>query len=772
MKLNILFISALLSFFCLFAGSAQSLEEPKSFDDFFDASKMKREEAYYTVYRSGDQFYLEIPKSGLGKEVLVTANVVQGYSNLVSPASGIIRFKLGRKNTIEVYRNLSTTFSRDSVDFCMMNSIAKSGLIPVYLKYSIVATGKDEKSFIIDITSELNSPMGMFDLSSSGVLNSPDPQTSGVESFRHIDRGVVFTALRSQNSTSDDMSRKTITSSYSYRIEMLLQELPERQQVLKANNKAYGFETIEHTEYDTKEYVALTKEYVKKWNLQAAKQAQRKQKQGVAVEPIRPIHIYIDPVTPKPFVASIKNAVKQWEMAFEKAGWKNVFSYDTDGAMDYRKILFRWGNAYGENSHSMVENPVTGEILCARINLMDESAKEMMPLYFFWCGLTDMRVQQGLENLEIRKEILTSQLAQQLGHVLGLKTNLPAATAFSCKQLRSQQWLSQWGPTASVMTGLNINYLVQPNDGITSSNLLSKVSIYDDEAIEYLYGKRMGVPSLKSTFYAESDANDPSSQASFLSNDILEASVLGIANLKNIYPQIPQMTSQWPNYENDWEGVTKIIQQAFSMYQFYVHQVATLVGGKSNREIIRGVNEVPVTYVSRAKQLAALAYIEKAVFDGTPEWFKNEEILRINPVNTERFSVIMATSILENLIKPEVISSLLDAEEELGDKAFTYHELLIYLDRVVFNDYNLSAKQSRYKLDIQAQFTTNLATLAAANNITAGLNDTKSVILSYLLHTRNKVKEMQEKHSDPLVRANCSLMLLKMDREFFSKSVM
>ena len=76
--------------------------------------------------------------------------------------------------------------------------------------------------------------------------------------------------------------------------------------------------------------MAQKREYIQKWNLTASAKEIKKQKRGIAIEPERQICVYIDPVTPAPFAESIKNGVKQWEKAFEAAGWKNVFRFSSD----------------------------------------------------------------------------------------------------------------------------------------------------------------------------------------------------------------------------------------------------------------------------------------------------------------------------------------------------------------------------------------------------------------------------------------------------------
>ena len=49
-----------------------------------------------------------------------------------------------------------------------------------------------------------------------------------------------------------------------------------------------------------------------------------KYKRGELVEPKKPIVFYIDPATPKKWVPYLIQGVNDWQVAFEKAGFKNA----------------------------------------------------------------------------------------------------------------------------------------------------------------------------------------------------------------------------------------------------------------------------------------------------------------------------------------------------------------------------------------------------------------------------------------------------------------
>ncbi len=751
---------------------AQNSNQPMPFDDFFDAKKMHLDKGQFNVYSGTEKYYLEITKKDLGDNLFISSQITKGSFSSVSAQSGIYYFKSGRNNTLDLYQNKSTTFANDSVDFCMVNAIQKSGLMPVYKSFSIVALGKNKRSYIIDITQELAGTNGIFSLSNPGPLNGPDPSRSGVSKCEMIDNGVVFTAVATQSNFGEGQGGRDENYISTFEYQMLIQKMPEHDCTLKNDHDAYGFNTIEHVVYNTKNYRADKIEYIKKWCLTTDSNGAKLQQKGIPVEPKNPIKIWIDPVAPKVFVDCVKTALNQWEEAFEKAGWKNVFKYVNDNNLEYKKINFYWGYAYNDNNKFMIDDPVTGEILGANINFMDQSAKDALVNYYLLCGAADQNIPQYYDDVVLRQRILTSKLAGLIGGVLGLKDNYAAVTAFTPQQLRNVEWLKKWGPSASVVGARLPDYLVQLSDNISAAYLWPKVSIYDFDAIDYMYGNKTSSPKLKGTYYTETSKTDPYAQSGFITGDLLVASQTGINNLEKIYPNIIDFVGNRKEYTNTSDEITLFIKQTFSLYQFFVSQETVLVGGKIKRKVIRGDNEVPVRYVSKQTQFDALAALEKHVFNGVPEWMVNKELMAIQPLDINKFYVDMVHNVLSNLLKKEVLGSLTDAENQLGDKAFTCTDLFNYFNRVIFHNFDPANQLTTPQMSAELALVSILTKVAGENNITAGVNDLTAAIQLYLIQTKDNIEKLIDSDSiSDEMKNNAKLMLLRMNREYFNKTI-
>lgn len=748
---------------------------PVTYKEFRQNKNMKTHKGFFTIYEQDGRYYIEIPCSSFGKDILTTTQVVKGYSSYVSNSSGIIRLTKGSNNTLNVTRLRNMETRNDTTDITMKGTLEKSSLQPIDYVFPIAAYGERGKSVIIEMTNSLNMPSGLFGVNNNMNLSNPDPARSGIKGSYAIPQGVVFSIIRSQSDYREDMiTRQKTDIASTYQLEMLLQQLPEGHTYEKKKaHPAYGFSSVLITEYDARQYLARQNEYIYRWNLQANPGQLRQQEKGIAISPKEPITIYIDPITPKPFVSSLKQAVEQWEKAFTKAGWKDVFRITSNresASLSYHTILFKWGNAFGGPYCSVICNPQTGEILSARINIMDIGLSEQLPFYFLRCGDVDPRTRKNTEDIRVRQDLLTSQAAAELGEVLGLKPNVPAATAFTPAQLHKAGWVNQYGPTASIMAGMVFNYLARPEDGILPQGLMPRVSIYDYEAIRYAYGAKPVYPSLKATWYAPEDKLDPSTQSGSLSSNLVQSNIEGIEQLKKTMSQLTSLTADLPNSQNSWESQTYFSTKILDLYNKHLMGLAKTVGARWKRPVVKGLNEQGTIYYSREDAIKALDYLEKNIFNADPS---RHFLKAMNKTHSYSMPALLSTSagnLLSRLTDTDVIQSLVDAEENHKKQALTAKELFAYIDRVIFNNFDGKAAISGYKQRIQSIFIDNLSNAMNKGNISFGLsNEGTNVLHNYFIHTAGKIQRLSKTHADSSTRDNYGMMVMRMNKNYFSK---
>ena len=730
-----------------------------TFEQFISQPGVVKHEAYFNIYQKNDRFCLEIPFSALDKDILVNAQVISYNSSFISPSSDVVRFKKHNDNTLYMYRNRSLDVQADSADVPMTDAIRNSMMLPIDKAFTIMTLGENNDSYIVDITGDISQASGLFDVSKFSGLSHPDPSRSGLIGIHGINNGVASDIYRSQTDNSPLGSMDNMQDvSNTYQLEFILQLLPERKPSMVAESPVFGFETISRQEFNMSNYGARRVNYICKWNFDTQ------------------VTVYIDPATPTVFQQSVRNAIRQWQDALSKAGVKQPFvitSDEKEKSLSYHHLLFIWGNAAMEPNHGKIIDPTTGEILAARLNFTDQSISETyMPTYYIQCRHIDKRVAKDLENLEVRSEILTVQLAAEIGKVLGMKPNWRGTTAYTSTQLCTPSWLQTHGMSASVTAPLTFNYLPTAQQGVKVSQLMPRVSDYDIAAMKFAYGKGKNVLTDRKQFYSAEDKMDPLASKYVLASDILKASDLAIQNTQQSYARLHSDFAKLPKDQNSLNQESRIAVQHLTRVEQYLTQIASLVGGRSKYPIIRKLSEKSTVYVPRDQQVAALDYLEKHILSGVPQWLLRPEITAFCSGNMSSMSIGTANGILKKLMGAEVLQSLADQERALEKDAFTAKELTDYINRVVFADFDKTQPVSDFKRKLQISLLLNVAEYVAQHNIVLGMQNEGNCLLQvWLVDTAKKIAALAENHHDKDSREHFSLLKMRLDKMYFNKNI-
>ena len=716
------------------------------------------------IYQKDDKYYLEIPRKALGKDILALAMSYRGSSYL-SPTSGLFRVKEGaNKHSLYLTYNRSLDTQADSThakaaNAAMMEAISASNMEPIDMSLTVVSRGEDGKSFIVDISSSVNSARGLFDVSKNNSLNHPDMSRSKILSVDAISGGAVLDLYRSQS----DMVNVTMTAQMEQAqttcLKFVLQLLPVRKDRLKLNCPFYGFNTVERQEYDTKTYVSRRRQYVSRWNFDEG-----------------PITVYINPITPKPYRESIVKAFGQWETALNAAGVKKPFVFSSDSSdaqMSYRHIYVDWFGATTP-TNNVVRDAKSGEILAARIDVSNWGMDEMLTNYYITCRNIDKRIAKNMNSVGVLQDMIQALVAGQVGEVLGLKRNDNGYCQFSPQQLRSKQWLQANGTTSSVTSGLTFNYVVQPEDGIEAKALFPKVSLYDREAIDYLYGKSKDAPKGNAGFFFQYDMSDYKTSwknpKAYLSNDFVEAARLGIEQLKRLYKSIDKDMKQLPNSQNSIYQEHTVILKTLGQYQQLIRNATSVVGDKKTYPIQRDVNMTPNAYPSKAYQVKVLEFLNKEILHGVPSWANDEVNKRICGGNVSGMMRAVAVEAYKRLLDETKINNLISAEDDMGDKAFKAKDLFDFIDHNLMCDYKANEAVPEYIRLIQANVLPDLAENVFKADISTAIgNEGATMLHAYFVNLANKIDELAKTNVDDNTRENYKFIMMRFKRNYFNK---
>lgn len=265
------------------------------------------------------------------------------------------------------------------------------------------------------------------------------------------------------------------------------------------------------------------RDIINRWHLK------KKDPNAAISEPVEPITWWMENTTPLEWRETIKNAVLEWNKAFEKAGFKNaiVVKQQPDSAKwdagDLRYNVLRWTSSpqppFGGYGPSMA-NPRTGQLLGADIMLeyvmfstrvllnkvytLAQEQPMFEPSLFsednhMYCSFGELLHDDAmfaravasaygatdLELKQLQKEVITALLMHEVGHTLGLNHNMKASQLFSPEQLADADFIKGKCLTGSVMDYAALNLTRDRSKQGQYTDM--SVGPYDVWAIQYGY---------------------------------------------------------------------------------------------------------------------------------------------------------------------------------------------------------------------------------------------------------------------------------------------
>lgn len=310
----------------------------------------------------------------------------------------------------------------------------------------------------------------------------------------------------------------------SIQVQHSLIAIPKNDFVPRYDDPRVGYFTTEVTEL-TSMNATPYRDLIHRWNLK------KKDPKAALSEPVEPIVFWIENTTPVEIRENIKKAGETWNMAFEKAGFKNAIQIKQQpddaqwDAGDLRYNVLRWTSSpnppFGGYGPSFV-NPRTGQILGADIMLEYASlgksiknehvfATQGLEMYleditedqatpehynctaglqaclgnFF--GSTAMQAfsENKAEENKMTNEFLYYLILHEMGHAFGLSHNMKSSQLHNPKNIHNAALTSKVGLIGSVMDYPEINFALDRTS--QGQYWPTRPGPYDLWAIEYGY---------------------------------------------------------------------------------------------------------------------------------------------------------------------------------------------------------------------------------------------------------------------------------------------
>lgn len=741
---------------------------PANYEVFFKKG-MQKFEGTFPVYRDGAKYYIEIPASAIGQDLLVSGNVIQGGAyGTVSSITNLLIFNLGVNNTLDVRQQICT----DRAEGDLAKAVEASGLQPVLTSFPIVAYGQNKKGYIIDITTDVNSSGKLFSFPNVRNVNTPAADRSGLDSIYPIRDGVKFIAQHAQTDVIPGFMhippRDLHTTSL---IEWSLQLLPTRHIATRESDPRVGYTAFSYTDYDRNPFGIKRVKEIQRWHLEIKSEDAERYRQGELVEPANPIRVYLDRTLSSPMERrAVTRAVEEWNKCFEAAGFKNTLqiqSGEPEVSVAYHQIVYSY--TLGKTQFTQISDSRTGEIFSGNIGLSDDELNTNLPTIQFSIGgyapavLTDsMPV--------VREEYLRYQASNLMGKMLGLVPNLAGSAAFTTAQLRDAAWVRENGISASVTDGCIVDFAAQPGDGIALRDLFSKVSRYDRWAIEWGYRQYPGMDANAEkkalnalAFKAKDDATlyfATKGQADYrvnetdLGQNVLETATLGLKNMERLAAQVSDIyLQQIAKEDSPWAEYIKWIGEFNTLYLSYLTMPLNHIGGITTQPIIAGYNEQAMSYLPKQKGVETMEFLNRYAFQGSPAWRTNPLEVEVIGNKGEIKVTGVAMNVFRGLMNSDRLYQLLVAQDKVGNKAYTLSDLFRALEQYVLLDYSTSKAVSRYQVIIQYNFIREFVSTFSKLKAKEDSSDLAYFLVNQGNRMNEKLKYLGKNHQDATTRA-------------------
>lgn len=703
----------------------------------FIISKTKTDDGVFKVHETNDKFLYEIPKSFLGKEMLLVTRLKElpaglggGYVNAGSKINTQVIVWEQFKNKILLKVKSYNAVANDSLP--IYKSVVANNLEPVIYAFDIKTQNIDSTAVLVDVSdffsTDVKAISGLPDsFRKTYKVKRLDASRSFINSIKSYPKNIEV--VQDFTFEADEPPSNTSTNTITLRINQSMFLLPEDKMMPRIYDKRVGYFSLGNVDYSSEALKADDKRYIKRWRLEP--KDVDAYNRGELVEPIKPIVYYLDPATPDKLKKYIKQGVDDWQKVFETAGFKNAimakyaptqeedpeFSMEDVRYSSIRYVASTTRNATGPS----VSDPRTGEIIESDIIWYHNHLRSYRNRYLLETAAANPSARTLDTQAEEIGEMMRMVISHEVGHALGLPHNMAASYAYPVDSLRSGSFTQKMGIAATIMDYARYNYVAQPGD--KNIRFIRQLGPYDHYSINWGYRK---IPSVKNpeqeiktldSWIEEKEDNpmyrfggerfDPSAQTEGIGNDQVQASTYGINNLKIVAKNLKNWTS---NQTNNYDDLSELYGELLGVWSRYAGHVSGNIGGvyeyrkKPNQ---KGNMYIPV---AKIKQKESLKWLHQNVFE-TQDWLLDKNILAnlkedgyidaISNVQSRQLNSILNTATLKRMMDAEVIQ----------DDFYTISDMIKELRNGIFKELTQGRNTDIFRRNLQKLYLTRLGYL-------------------------------------------------------------
>lgn len=760
------------------AGNTQS-DAPRSYNNLIKANTITRP-GLFTVHKIEDNYYLEIADSLLGRDLLVVSRIAQGAAGVRREYTGyagdqigstVIRFEKGPGHKLFLRRITFEDNAGDSTD-AMYHAVVRSNLQPLVASFGIGAYHPSGRSSVFEITDYINGDNDIFFFNSSSRKTMHiGSQLSNMCYIKDVSSFPMNLEIRTVKTYRESGSDNSFTLELNTSI-VLLPRKPMRKRYA---DPRVGYFTEHYTDYGANPHGVKVVNYIKRWRLEPRPEDVERYMRGELVEPQKPIEYYIDPATPRVWVPYLIQGIMDWNVAFERAGFKNAIhalmpsaalQNETWSLEDSRHsaIVYK-PSSIANAAGPIITDPRSGEILETHINWYHNLMSILQEWYMVQCGPNDPRAQNMDFDPALMGQIIRSVAAHEVGHTLGLMHNYGASSSVPVDSLRKKSYLDVHGLSPSIMDYARFNYVAQPEDSVGERGLINRIGDYDLWAIEWGYRwipeaktsedeipilnkwivERTKDPRLR--FGSEFDTDDPRSQSEDVGDNAMVAGEYGIRNLQRVVPNL----IRWTMKENEgYRNLSRMYAGVVDQWSYYLGHVARHIGGvyetNKNSDQPGGVyRPVPVT-----TQLEAMNFLTRHVFS-TPKWLLDTAVVaRLGQSPVQKVSSVQE-SIINTLFGSSTLIKLAEGQTMFGGNAYPIMHFFEDVDAAMWTELKSNDTITVHRRNLQRYYVNKLIDLYNSSpKVDRYYGDVSPAVLKVLESIQDRLKKTMNKSKDPV----------------------
>ena len=730
--------------------SKDSIKTPNAYEELVGSGSIAHR-GMFNVYQKKNNYYFEVPVALLGRDLLVVNKLQRvpaelneaGVNRGVNYENQMVSFELGKaagKLLVRQRRPLPLSPAADAIT----RSVRDNFISPLIAGFKVEAFNADSTAVVVKVND-------IYDGTETSINNVFTNINLGTSAIKNLSRILSIKAFENNVIATSELTTKVTEGTESVfvtvEVSSSLLLLPEAPMLGRLDNPRIGYFTNPLLSFSDGQQRVDKKQFITRWRLEPREEDRAAYLRGELVEPAKPIVFYIENSTPYRWRKYIKQGIEDWQTAFERAGFKN--------AIQAREVTDSMTIDMDDVNYSVLTYAASAKANAMGPSILDPRSGEILEAdIMWWHNVLSMlqewiTVQTGAVRPEARANVLSDELmgdamrfvaCHEVGHSLGLRHNMMGSWAVPTDSLRSAAFTNQLNSTSSsIMDYARFNYVAQPGDGVKV--LSPHIGPYDLFAIEYgyrWYGKE--TPEAEKELLADylakhtdrlykyseaqdvRDAVDPRAQNEDLGDDPVRSSLLGIANLKRIVPQILQWTTTGEKGQT-YEEASRLYYAVINQWNNYLYHVLANIGGIYLENTTVGDGQKTYTFVEKEKQQAALKFLLDEVLT-YPQWLFDTEVgeytylLRNTPLGVVENAPTQVLKnaqsyILWDLLGNNRLMRMLENESVNGKQAFTAVQLMDGLHRGIFATTERGALPDVMTRALQKNFVDALITAAA-----------------------------------------------------------